>query len=102
MGKYIFMEYRQILHKEHRFKLSGSLFYGIIELREAPEHLLGSNIFIQVEGVNVAFGKQLEPMDTIKGLRERMLLKLLEQNNGKREVYFLTFLIGRRTCYAIV
>jgi len=60
------MGHRRFLHKEHRFRLSHFLFNERTELREALEHLSQSDIFKQVEGVNVTFGKPLEPMDTSK------------------------------------
>jgi len=60
------MGHRRFLHKEHKFRSNRNLFNGRNELRDAPKHFSGSDIFGQVEGLNVTFRKPLEPMDNNK------------------------------------
>ncbi|XP_068498546.1 uncharacterized protein [Phaseolus vulgaris] len=87
-GKYSFMGHRRFLHKEHRFRLSRSLFDGRTELSEAPEHLSGSDIFKQVEGINVTFGKPLEPTDTSKRGRGKNVLEVVGAEQWKKRSIF--------------
>jgi len=65
-GKYSFMGHRRFLPKEHRFRLSRYFFNGRNELRDEPTSLSGSDIFKQVEGISVTFGKPIEHTDTGK------------------------------------
>ncbi|XP_068487048.1 uncharacterized protein [Phaseolus vulgaris] len=80
-GKYSFMGHRRFLHKEHRFRLSRSLFDERTELREAPEHLSGSDIFKQV-------GKPLEPTDTSKRGRGKNVLEVVGAEQWKKRSIF--------------
>jgi len=47
------------------------------ELRYAPKHLSRLDIFEQVKGFNVTFGKPLEPMDTNKRARGKNVVKVV-------------------------
>ena len=86
---YSFIGHCQFLHKEHRFRLIHSLFNDKTELREALEHLSGSDIFKQVKGLNVTFEKPLEPMDTSKRVRGKIVVEVVGAEQWKkREVYF--------------
>jgi len=59
-GKFIFMGHHRFLPKDHKFRLSRTLLSGRTKLRDTPSSLSGSDIFKQVEGLNVTFGKPLE------------------------------------------
>jgi len=75
--------------------LNRSLFRGRNELRDAPKHLYGSAIFKQVEGLNVTFGKSLEPMDTNKRAWGKNVVEVVRAEQWRKRSRFLTFLIGR-------
>jgi len=64
----------RFLHKKLKFKFICSLFYGRTKKREAPEHLLWSYIFKQVETFNAIFGKPLEPINTSKRARGKYVV----------------------------
>jgi len=66
-----------LLHKEHKFILSHSLFDRRTEPREAPERLLGSDIFKQVKGLSVTFGKPLKLMDTSKKAQGKNVVEVV-------------------------
>jgi len=87
-GKYSFMGHHRFLHKDHKFRLSRSLFYERTELREAPEHLSGSDIFEQVQGVNVTFGKPLEPIHTSKRGQGKNVVEVVGVEQWKKRSIF--------------
>jgi len=101
MRKFCFIEHRRFLEKDHRFKINQSLFNGRIELRNAPIPLSMLDLFKQVECLDVTFGKPLEIPNTSKRDQGNNV-EVVGHNNGEREVYFLTFLIGRLICCTIV
>jgi len=82
------MGHRRFLHKDHKFRLSCSLFDGRTELREAPEHLSGSGIFEQVQGINVTFGKPLEPIHTSKRDRGNNVVEVVGVEQWKKKSIF--------------
>ncbi|XP_068495089.1 uncharacterized protein [Phaseolus vulgaris] len=87
-GKFCFMGHRRFLSKEHRFRFNHHLFDGTNELRDAPKPLLGSDIWNQIEGVNVTFGKPLDPIDTSKRARGKNVVQVGAEQWRKRSIFF--------------
>jgi len=87
-GKFSFMGHRRFLPKVHRFRLSQILFNGSTELRDAPSSLSGSDIFKQVEGVNVTFGKPLETTNASKRARGNNVDAVGSDQWRKRSIFF--------------
>lgn len=88
-GKWSFMGHRRFLQKGHKFRLNRSRFNGKVEQRDPPITLSGSDILKQLEGINVTFGKILEPTD--KGKKRTRGKKLVEDGSGqwrKRSIFF--------------
>ena len=100
-GKFCFIGYRRFLNKGHKFRLNHNLFNGTNELRDGPEPFSGSNIWNQVEGVNVTFGKTLDPIDTSKRARGKNVVQVGAEQWRKRSIFF-ELRYCRPTCYAIV
>jgi len=82
------MGHRRFLEKDHRFRFNRSLFNGRTELRDAPTTLTGSDIFKQVESLNVTFGKPLEISNTSK--RGRGNNEVVGTKQWRKKVYCLT------------
>ena len=55
--KWCFMCHHHFLDTSHRFKLNKSWFNGNIKLRDPPNILFGSQVLVQLENINVIFGK---------------------------------------------
>ncbi|XP_027931110.1 uncharacterized protein LOC114187160 isoform X1 [Vigna unguiculata] len=55
--KWCFMGHRRFLSRNHRFRLNRVRFDGNTETRNPPLKLSGSDIFRQVENINVTFGR---------------------------------------------
>jgi len=55
--KWCFMRHRRFLSRNHRFRLNRVCFDGSTETRNPPLKLSGSDIFRQVENINVTFGR---------------------------------------------
>ena len=87
-GKFCFMRHHRFLNKEHKFRLNRHLFNGTNELRDAPEPLSGSDIWNQVEGVNVTFGKPLNPIYTSKRARGKNVVQVGVEQWRKRSIFF--------------
>jgi len=88
-GKFCFMGHHQFLNKEHIFILNCHIFNGTIELRDAPEPLSKLDIFKQVEGVNVTFGKPLDPIDTSKRAQGKNVVDIVRPEQWrKRSIFF--------------
>jgi len=82
------MGHRRFLPKDHRFRLSQTLFNGSTELRDAPSSLSGSDIFKQVEGVNLTFGKPLETINASKRARGNNVDVVGPDQWRKRSIFF--------------
>jgi len=82
------MGHHRFLNKEHRFRLNHHLFNGTNELRDSPEPLLRSDIWNQVEGVNVTFGKPLDPIDTSKRACGKNVVQVGPERWRKRSIFF--------------
>ncbi|WVZ13620.1 hypothetical protein V8G54_011186 [Vigna mungo] len=65
--KWCFMGHRRFLSRNHRFRLNRVRFDGSTEERNPPLKLSGSDIFRQVENINVTFGRGIHLDDRIFG-----------------------------------
>ena len=65
-----------------------SLFKGKIELRDASLPLTGSDIFKQVKGLNVTFGKPIEIPNTSKRGRGTNVEFVGAEQWKKRSIFF--------------
>jgi len=59
------------------------------ELRDEPKHLSRSDIFKRVEGLNVTFGKPLEPMDTSEMVQRKHVVEVVETEQWRKRLVFL-------------
>ena len=82
------MGHRRFLNKENKFELNRHLYNGTNELRDAPKPLLGSDIWNQVKGVNVTFGKPLDPIDTSKRACGKNVVQVGPERWRKRSIFF--------------
>jgi len=82
------MGHHHFLQKDHIFRYNRSLFNGRTELRDAPIPLTGSNIFKQVEGLNVTFEKPLETTNTSKRAQTNTVEVVGAPQWSKRSIFF--------------
>ncbi|XP_019435866.1 PREDICTED: uncharacterized protein LOC109342310 [Lupinus angustifolius] len=70
-SKWCFMGHRRFLSRNHKLRLIRARFDGSTEERNPPSKLSGSDIFRQVENINVTFGKGAK----LNGLNQKTILK---------------------------
>ena len=87
-GKWCFMGHRRFLERGHKFRLNRAHFNGTIEHRDPPIVLSGSEIFKQLEGINVAFGKTLQSNDKGKRARGKTLVEDGIGQWRKKSIFF--------------
>ncbi|WVZ18489.1 hypothetical protein V8G54_005811 [Vigna mungo] len=80
--KWCFMGHRRFLSRNHRFRLNRVRFDGSTEERNPPLKLSGSDIFRQVENINVTFGKGIH----FDGKGKRCRQEVKQWN--KRSIFF--------------
>ncbi|XP_052732446.1 uncharacterized protein LOC128196244 [Vigna angularis] len=80
--KWCFMGHRRFLSRNHRFRLNRVRFDGSTEERNPPLKLSGSDIFRQVENINVTFGRGIH----LDGKGKRCRQEVKQWN--KRSIFF--------------
>ncbi|WVY89454.1 hypothetical protein V8G54_034968 [Vigna mungo] len=80
--KWCFMVHRRFLSRNHRFRLNRVRFDGSTEERNPPLKLSGSDIFRQVENINVTFGRGIHLDGRGKRYREEV------KQWKKRSIFF--------------
>ncbi|KAL2345210.1 hypothetical protein Fmac_006495 [Flemingia macrophylla] len=86
--KYSFMGHRRFLEKGHKFRLNRSRFNGRTEQRDQPTTLSGSDIFKQVEDINVTFGKPLDYNETGKRTRGNKVVESVRPEQWRKKSIF--------------
>ncbi|XP_019417184.1 PREDICTED: uncharacterized protein LOC109328254 [Lupinus angustifolius] len=81
-SKWCFMGHRRFLSRNHKLRLIRARFDGSTEERNPPSKLSGSDIFRQVENINVTFGKGAKLNGTGKRSREE------PKQWNKRSIFF--------------
>ncbi|WVZ03365.1 hypothetical protein V8G54_024171 [Vigna mungo] len=81
--KWCFMEHHRFLSRNHRFRLNRVRFDGSTEERNPPLKLSGSNIFRQVENIDVTFGREIH-LD--RGKRCRQEPKSKDNLNARKDL----------------
>ncbi|XP_016192398.1 uncharacterized protein LOC107633273 [Arachis ipaensis] len=96
--KYCFMGHRRFLDQRHKFKSNTVQFNGRQETRHPPRTLSGSEILLQVENINVTFGRREEIGRSGKRLRTGGPIEGGGTQQWKKKSIFLSCHIGSLIC----
>jgi len=86
--KWSFMGHYRFLEPNHRFRFNRVHFDGNTELRDPPVALSGSEIFKQLENINVTFGKWMDVEDNRKRTRRKNIKEGGCQQWRKKSIFF--------------